>query len=178
MVKVKKNISDKQDIRSIIQPADTHAFFQHTQALRFYSLDPLQKNDSSDVFKAVDDDLLSEETETIFVNGEGMTVEVPSQEIRGTSEITTDADDDGSEYIVIGCRAPNGLVIRAKGQTVLLRGIADMPGHEGIRSYGGVGFTRISKSLWDEFMKKHPQWLPVMNGTVFVSNNQDLWWEE
>lgn len=185
MVKTKKNRSGLQSVQKDVQNSEhpddnSHTFFQKAQSLRFHSLDSLQKISVEEAlpneFKVVDGDAFVEETDRITANHKSVMVEALNQDIDEVSDPVVEYSEEIPEYIVIGCYAPNGLVIRVKGQTILLRGIEDMPGR-GVRSYGGVGFTRVSKVLWDYFLQNHPHWIPLQNGTVFVSNNQDLWWE-
>lgn len=83
-----------------------------------------------------------------------------------------------ADYIIIGCCIPNGLVIKVDGQTLLLRGICDMPGWNGLRSYDGIGFTKILRSIWNEFIKTHPNWPPLLNGSIFVSSRKEIWCDE
>ena len=77
------------------------------------------------------------------------------------------------DYIIIGCRIPNGLVIKVDGQNILLRGIRDMPGKDSRRFFGNIGFTRLPRDLWNEFLKCHSKWSPLVNGSVFIASCQD-----
>ncbi|CAK7193144.1 hypothetical protein COMNV_01357 [Commensalibacter sp. Nvir] len=75
--------------------------------------------------------------------------------------------------LVIGCKHPNGLVIRYNGQSLLLLGSNDMPKRSALQSYGSIGFTRVPRSFWSGFLSMNPEWLALQNGSVFVSDTQD-----
>ncbi|MDI2091678.1 hypothetical protein [Commensalibacter oyaizuii] len=91
--------------------------------------------------------------------------------------VTEEENDEEQDCVVIGCRMPNGVVIHAGHSTTLLRGINDMPGKGSFRDYGGIGFTKVTKTLWSNFVKTHKNWPPLQNGSVFISKNKEFWWE-
>lgn len=179
MAGIKKNSHDLQDIQDSSQITDDYSFFQKVQQFDVsdfcsglldepVALDGFQIMEVQDFSGEMEMAILNEESEMtdVFVNkGDEFTESLPIN------------DEKDADYLVIGCRLPNGLVIRIRDQTILLRGIKDMPGRDGVRSYGGIGFTRVLKSLWNEFLKNHSEWLPLQNGSVFVSGNSVSWLE-
>ncbi|CAI3952643.1 unnamed protein product [Commensalibacter communis] len=109
----------------------------------------------NDSFEPVDRVISSEIHHRIFDNeNSGQTIE-----------------EDQRNYVVVGCRFPNGVVISLGKSKVLLRGINDMSINEKEATYENVGFTRITRSLWNKFLKTHANWPPLSKGSVFVVNN-------
>lgn len=80
-------------------------------------------------------------------------------------------EEDTQDYVVVGCRFPNGVVISLGKSKVLLRGINDMPDHEKEIHHGNVGFTKIIRPAWKVFLKTHRNWSPLLNGSIFVVSN-------
>ncbi len=75
--------------------------------------------------------------------------------------------------ITVGCRLPNGLVLRlqdGKGgeKRVTLRGQnADMNGAIFIQPTH-CGYTEVDKDFWDEWIAKHSDFAPVVSGAIFA----------
>lgn len=88
-------------------------------------------------------------------------------------KLTNNPDDDNQDYVVVGCRFPNGVVISLGKNKKLLRGINDMPDQEKEIHHGNVGFTKIIRPAWKTFLKTHQNWPPILNGFIFVVNNKD-----
>ncbi|MDI2112099.1 hypothetical protein [Commensalibacter nepenthis] len=155
---------------------------------------------SAAVEDTIDDDIQSDETECLLRSALNITKnchvqEDEDQEITGNSDsfepvdrvITTELhnrifdndnsgqiiEEDHQNYVVIGCRFPNGVVISLGKHKVLLRGINDMPIKEKETTCGDVGFTRITRSLWNKFLKTHESWPPLSKGLVFIMNGKD-----
>lgn len=64
---------------------------------------------------------------------------------------------------VIGCKLPNGLVIRGAGKQVRLNGTRSQV------IIGGFGITRdVPADVWEDFEKVHAQSNVIKNGVVFA----------
>lgn len=84
---------------------------------------------------------------------------------------TSIIEDESLDYVMIGCRFPNGVVICLGNNKTLLRGLNDMPDQERAPQYKNIGFTKITRSLWKAFLMTHQNWPPLANGSVFELNN-------
>lgn len=93
--------------------------------------------------------------------------------IKNYEKISKNTEEDAQNYVVIGCRFPNGVVISLGKNKILLRGINDMPDHEKEINHKDVGFTKIIRSVWKNFLKTHQNWPPILNGSVFVVKSND-----
>ncbi|EUK19259.1 hypothetical protein [Commensalibacter papalotli (ex Servin-Garciduenas et al. 2014)] len=81
-------------------------------------------------------------------------------------------EEDNQDYIVIGCRFPNGVVVNIGNNKILLRGINDMSDQDKAKQDKNVGFTKIARPVWNSFLKTHKNWPPLLNGSVFVMNRK------
>lgn len=81
-------------------------------------------------------------------------------------------EEDNQDYVVIGCRFPNGIVMNIGNNKTLLRGINDMPDQDIAKQDKNVGFTKITRSLWNIFLRTHKNWPPLLNGSIFVLNRK------
>ncbi len=192
MIKVKTKNLEQQDIEKKVNKNHDLLNFNNlskkSEHLKFYLLEP----EDTDVYDSIDfktwkfceeDDDYEKNVETIIFKDDLYYVNENSTEINNNSSFFMKNnniynDNFDSDYIIIGCRIPNGLVIEINDQMTLLRGVRDMPGKDGLRSYGGIGYTKLLKSSWIEFIKGHSNWLPLLNGSIFISNNKEIWWDE
>lgn len=88
-------------------------------------------------------------------------------------KFTRTVEDDNQDYVVVGCHFPNGVVISLGKNKILLRGINDMSDHEKEGHHDNVGFTKIIRSAWKNFLNTHQNWPPILNGSIFVVKNND-----
>ncbi|MBI0083671.1 hypothetical protein H3T52_07220 [Commensalibacter sp. M0402] len=173
MTRAKNNNFDNKEIKSSLKYYLPSLDFNHSEYekenLQFYSLDQdnAEIDESIDLSKfkfndcnAADDYMDKFLDDAIDINAQSIFV------YDNTKEHNLD-------YIIIGCRIPNGLVIKVDGQNILLRGIRDMPGKDSRRFFGNIGFTRLPRDLWNEFLKCHSKWSPLVNGSVFIASYQD-----
>jgi hypothetical protein len=71
-----------------------------------------------------------------------------------------------ADIVVVGCKLPNGLIIRQGGVEVKLNGL----NHSEI--IGGHGITRVDKDLWEAWYLDHMDFAPVANGFVFANTSE------
>ncbi len=70
-----------------------------------------------------------------------------------------------AQMVTVGCKLPNGIVIRHGDKSVELKGWND----EAI--YFGHGLTEVDKDFWDAWIKDHADFAPVKGGFIFAQNN-------
>ncbi|CAI3941818.1 unnamed protein product [Commensalibacter communis] len=93
----------------------------------------------------------------------------PDGELGNTTSIPRESTTSDKDILLtIGCKFPNGVVICVNNQSILLKGIQDMPNRSALRNYGHVGYTQIKQSLWREFLQSRQKWAPLENGSIFV----------
>jgi hypothetical protein len=79
---------------------------------------------------------------------------------------------NGTAMVVIGCKLPNGLICEMgkygddNYERVVLNGANTA------NIVGGFGFTSVSKSFWDAWVKKHQRMEFVKKGLVFQHNDE------
>ena len=71
-----------------------------------------------------------------------------------------------AELVVVGCKLPNGLLIKHNGKEVLLNGLNSS------EIIGGHGITRVEKDLWESWYLDNLDFAPVKNGFIFANNNE------
>lgn len=82
-----------------------------------------------------------------------------------------------SDKYVIGCKLPNGMVIRGAGKEFKLNGansslIEDPRTGQKASLLHGFGVTEdVPADIWDEFLKTHGKTPAVVNGLVFAQND-------
>lgn len=71
--------------------------------------------------------------------------------------------NDDNDFVVIGCRFPNGLIIEVDHETVTLKGSHDrnVP----------IGFTKVRRSFWEAWEKINRTSELLTSGSVFKSQN-------
>lgn len=82
-----------------------------------------------------------------------------------------------SDKYVIGCKLPNGMVIRGAGKEFKLNGtnsavIVDPATGQKASLLHGFGVTEdVPADIWDDFVKTHGKTPAVLNGLVFAQND-------
>ena len=69
------------------------------------------------------------------------------------------------ENVVVGCKLPNGLVIRLGEQEVTLNGANSS------KIVGGHGLTDVNKDFWSAWLEQHKDFAPVVAGLIFANDN-------
>lgn len=70
-----------------------------------------------------------------------------------------------SSPVVIGCKLPNGCVLRVGETEVILSGANSS------NIVGGYGLTTVPSDLWDEWLAKYKDCDLVKKNTVFMQSN-------
>lgn len=72
--------------------------------------------------------------------------------------------NDDNDFVVIGCRFPNGLIIEVDHETVILKGSHDrkVP----------IGFTKVRRPFWEAWEKINKTSELLTSGSVFKSQNE------
>lgn len=75
----------------------------------------------------------------------------------------SDLPNDDNDFVVIGCRFPNGLIIEVGRETVTLKGSHDrnVP----------IGFTKVRRSFWEAWEKINKTSELLTSISVFKSQN-------
>lgn len=95
---------------------------------------------------------------------------VKKQPNPGTQEPTV-KDPARDDWVVVGCKIPMGVILDLSRGKLELQGVNAMPA-DALRSYGGIGFTRIKRSDWELILTEYRDWPPLVNGAVFLSDRK------
>lgn len=179
----KKTAREPELVQEKEKVQDMDAFYPKRQNLYFHSIDPVLRNSMRRQDNRSSQEGLNEnmgfndgfDEDMDFILLDDTCIHLKSSGFE--QEEWEISQPDVVNELVIGCRLANGVVIKAKGRSILLRGIEDMPGKAERHFHHTVGLTRIARSLWEDFLKNHPHWPLLENGTVFVSRNRETGWD-
>ena len=71
-----------------------------------------------------------------------------------------------AEFVTVGCKLPNGLIIHVGDDKVSLNG------QNSSNVIGGHGLTQVDKDFWDVWILDHADFTPVKAGLIFAQSNE------